>query len=59
MLTVVPFGPLTRRTTSSVCQPFASSVPTFAMTSPRRMPALYAGEPSKTDVTVTSWPPTS
>ena len=52
--TVVPFGPLTRFTTSSVVQPLASSVPTFAMMSPRRMPARYAGEPSKSEVTVTS-----
>ena len=54
--TVVPFWPRNRFTASSVVQPFASSIvsSTFAMMSPRRMPCLYAGEPSKSDTTVMS-----
>ena len=39
-LTVVPFGPRILSETWRVVQPFALSVPTLAMTSPRRMPAL-------------------
>ena len=53
MSTVVPFGPLTRLTTSfgrPALRVFRS--PTRAMMSPRRMPARYAGDPSKSDVTV-------
>ena len=54
MLTNVPFGPLSLLTVASVVQPFALSPSTVAITSPRRMPLLNAGEPSNTRTAVMS-----
>ena len=54
MSTVVPFGPRSFCIACSVVQPLASSPPIFAMTSPRRTPFLYAGDPSNTPVAMMS-----
>ena len=45
--TIVPLGPRSRRAACSLVQPFASSPSILAMTSPRRTPLRYAGDPSK------------
>src|SRR5437879_13758484 len=47
MRTTVPLGPLSRSATSAVLSPSVDLSSTFVITSPGRMPALYAGEPTK------------
>ncbi len=54
MLTNVPFGPFSLSTVASVVQPLVLTPSTSAITSPRRMPLLNAGEPSNTRTAVMS-----
>ena len=53
-LTCVPLGPFRTLTACSLVQPLVSWPSMRAMTSPRRMPLRYAGDPSKRDITVMS-----
>ena len=52
MPTALPRGPRSRRTASSLLIPMAFSPSIRAMTSPRRIPRRYAGDPSKMLLTV-------
>ena len=53
MVTLLPLGPRSLRTTSSVeMSSLSSSSPTWVMMSPARMPILYAGVPSIGEMTV-------
>ena len=54
MLTNVPLGPRSLATASSVVQPLVVWPSISAITSPRRMPLSYAGEPSNTRTAVMS-----
>ena len=52
IVTFVPFGPLRRRSASSMVISRVSTPSIWEMTSPARMPAFHAGVPSSGEITV-------